>query len=265
MKQEEQDITNADFPVRVLFGINYSIVDYHTATEVICTKAIDKRSFGVSALAVHGLVTAIKDQLVGGAVKSIHMVVPDGQPIRWALNAFHRVGLRDRVYGPTLTLHVLKRSDELGLSIFLYGSTAQTLDSLSQVIREKFPRVQIVGKHVDRFRDATPEEDVQDILKINSSGAHIVLVGRGCPRQEIWVANHLGKVNAVMMAVGAAFDFHAGTLRQAPQWMQNNGLEWLFRLMMEPGRLWKRYLVTNSFFIGLCFKEILFRTFLRRH
>ena len=108
--------------------------------------------------------------------------------------------------------------------------------------------------HVDRFREATLEEDIADIEKINGSGANIVLVGRGCPRQEFWVASHKGKVNAVMMAVGAAFDFHAGTLQQAPKWMQNSGIEWFYRLTREPKRLWKRYLITNSQFIYYCLK-----------
>lgn len=265
MMSPEANITNRDFTVRGLFGINYAIVDYRAAAEVIGRKALEKKSFGVSALAVHGLVTAVREQSVGQAVKSIDMVVPDGQPVRWAINAFHGVGLKDRVYGPTLTLHVLQHANEHGLSIFLYGSTRQTLESLARFIHEKYPRVPIVGKHVDRFRDATTEEDIEDIQTINQSGAHIVLVGRGCPRQEIWVANHLGKVHAVMMAVGAAFDFHAGTLRQAPVWMQKNGLEWLFRLIMEPRRLWKRYLTTNSYFIGLCLKEMLNRFFSRRN
>jgi exopolysaccharide biosynthesis WecB/TagA/CpsF family protein len=99
------------------------------------------------------------------------------------------------------------------------------------------------------------EEDINDIKIINDSGAHIVLVGRGCPRQEEWVSNHKGKINSVMMAVGAAFDFHAGTVKQAPVWMQNYGLEWLFRLIQEPKRLWKRYLFTNSYFIYLFLKH----------
>lgn len=96
---------------------------------------------------------------------------------------------------------------------------------------------------------------MHDIEKINNSGAHIVLVGRGCPRQETWVANHIGKINAVMIAVGAAFDFHAGTVSQAPGWMQDNGLEWIYRLAKEPKRLWKRYLFTNSIFIFLFIKH----------
>lgn len=252
------------FGVKKLFDIDYAIVDYQLATDVIIQMAVRRQSFGVSALAVHGLVTAVTDRRVGNAVRSLDMVVADGQPVRWALNLFHRVGLRDRVYGPTLTLHVLKGADDKGLSLFLYGSTKQTLDLLVRFIRENYPQIRLAGLHVDRFRDATAEEDREDILKINQSGAQIVLVGRGCPRQEIWVADHLGKVPAVMMAVGAAFDFHAGTLSQAPHWMQNCGLEWLFRLLMEPRRLWKRYLTTNSYFIWLCFREMLNRFFGRK-
>jgi exopolysaccharide biosynthesis WecB/TagA/CpsF family protein len=192
-------------------------------------------------------------------VNRIDMVVPDGQPVRWALNSFFQTNLSDRVYGPTLTWHVLQAANNEKLSVYLYGSTKDTLEKLVESITRSFPAITIAGVHVDRFRDATPEEDAADIQKINQSGAHIVLVGRGCPRQEVWVANHLGKVNAVMMAVGAAFDFHAGTLKQAPRWMQNAGLEWLFRLCMEPQRLWKRYLFTNSQFIYLfCCKKLKF-------
>ena len=245
-----------EFAKTSLFNIDYAIVDYDLAAKTIVQMAALRRSFGVSALAVHGLVTAVKDCRVGDAVRSIDMVVPDGQPVRWALNIFHQAGLQDRVYGPTLTLHVLKMANEMGLSVFLYGSTKQTLDLLTKFIQENYPSLRLAGTHVDRFRDATRDEDREDILKINQSGAQIVLVGRGCPRQEIWVADHLGKVNAAMMAVGAAFDFHAGTLRQAPHWMQKCGLEWFFRLLMEPRRLWKRYLMTNSYFIWLCFREL---------
>jgi N-acetylglucosaminyldiphosphoundecaprenol N-acetyl-beta-D-mannosaminyltransferase len=245
-----------EFVKKPLFDIDYAIVDYNLAAESIIQMAARRQSFGVSALAVHGLVTAAKDCRVGNAVRSIDMVVPDGQPVRWALNLLHRAGMQDRVYGPTLTLHVLNKANEMGLSIFLFGSTKQTLDLLTKFIHNNYSNVRLAGIHVDRFRDATLEEDREDILKINQSGAHIVLVGRGCPRQEIWVADHLGRVNAAMMAVGAAFDFHAGTLSQAPHWMQKCGLEWFFRLLMEPRRLWKRYLTTNSYFIWLCFREL---------
>jgi exopolysaccharide biosynthesis WecB/TagA/CpsF family protein len=244
-----------EFEKKPLFGIDYAIVDYESASDVIIRHAEKNDSFGVSALAVHGLVTSIRDKAVGERVKKIDMVVADGQPVRWALNSFHKVNMKDRVYGPTLTLHVLEKANKRKLKVYLYGSTEKTLTALLKFIEKNYPGVDLCGIHVDRFRDATPEEDAEDIEKINRSGAQIVLVGRGCPRQEIWVADHLGKVNAAMLAVGAAFDFHAGTLKQAPKWMQDYGLEWFYRLVKEPGRLWKRYFSTNSYFIYLFFKH----------
>lgn len=238
-----------------LFCIDYSIVDYESASSKIIEHARQNNSYGVSALAVHGLIEAVKDPVLRKQVNQIDMVVPDGQPICWALNSFYNSGLKERVYGPQLTLHVLEKANKEGLKVYLYGSTESTLDKLQTYIQRTFSNVEICGVHIDRFRDATPQEDIADIEKINASGAHVVLVGRGCPRQERWVADHLGKVNAAMMAVGAAFDFHAGTKAQAPAWMQRNGLEWFFRLTQEPQRLWKRYLFTNSHFIFLFFKN----------
>ena len=183
------------------------------------------------------------------------MIVPDGQPIRWALNSFYDLGMKDRVYGPELTLRVLQKANKHQMKVYLYGSTENTLRNFAQYIHDAYPQVQICGQHIDRFRDSTPEEDLQDIKKINESGANILLVGRGCPRQEVWVADHRGKINAAMMAVGAAFDFHAGLVKQAPKWMQDRGLEWLFRLVQEPKRLYKRYLITNTVFIIKFFKH----------
>lgn len=234
-----------------IFGVHYTPTDYGKASDVIVEKAVRRESFGVSALAVHGLIECYNSPVLKEKVNCIDLIVPDGQPVRWAMNSFYKTGLKDRVYGPELTLHVLRKADARSLRVFLYGSKTETLDKLSLYINKNFPNVTIAGVHADRFRNATPEEDAEDVTKINQSGAHLVLVGRGCPRQEVWVSEHLGKVNAAMMAVGAAFDFHAGTVKQAPRWMQRAGLEWLFRLGMEPGRLWKRYLFTNSKFIYL--------------
>lgn len=232
-----------------LFLPEYADVDYDKATQIIIQKAKNHESFGVSALAVHGLMTSISDKKLGDCINKIDLIVPDGQPVRWALNSFYNLNMQDRVYGPQLTLEVLKQADKVGLSVFLYGSNENTSNLFKAFIEKDFPKIAIVGQHIDRFREATEEEDRYDIDTINESGAHIVFVGRGCPRQEFWVANHKGQINAAMMAVGAAFDFHAGTLSQAPRWMQANGLEWLYRLFMEPRRLWKRYLITNSQFI----------------
>lgn len=240
---------NLVFQKYKLFLPNYADVDYNLASDIIIDKGIKRESFGVSALAVHGLMTSISDHKLGDKINLIDMIVPDGQPVRWALNSFYQLGMKERVYGPELTLRVLQKANENRLKVYLFGSTEATLSKLKDFISRKFPQVIISGIHIDRFREATDIEDTEDIEKINSSGANIVLVGRGCPRQEFWVANHKGKVNAAMMAVGAAFDFHAGTVKQAPSWMQRMGLEWFFRLIQEPKRLTKRYFITNSMFI----------------
>lgn len=240
-----------------LLGIDYTASDYENISNVIIDKAIQKHSFGVSALAVHGLIESYNNPELKKMVNLIELIVPDGQPIKWSLNYFYRTKLKDRVYGPTLTWEVLKKANEHNLKVFLYGSTLNTLTLLQEKIFIHFPNINLVGFHVDRFRNASKEEDEQDIYHINQSGANLILVGRGCPRQEIWVADHLGKINGVMMAVGAAFDFHANTIKQAPGWMQKNGLEWLYRLIQEPGRLWKRYLFTNSKFIYLILLKII--------
>lgn len=175
-----------------LFLPQYANVDYGSASDLIIEAAIRKESFGVSALAVHGLMTSLTNDRLKGCINKIHLVVPDGQPVRWALNSFYKLGMKDRVYGPTLTLHVLQKANNHRLKIFLFGSKPETLKKLSDFIIQAYPKVQLVGMHADRFREATPSEDEEDIDKINASGAHIVLVGRGCPRQEIWVADHIG-------------------------------------------------------------------------
>jgi exopolysaccharide biosynthesis WecB/TagA/CpsF family protein len=234
-----------------LFSVNYSITDYESASDLIIKKALQKESFGVSALAVHGLVESERNKAFRNCLEKIDLIVPDGQPVKWVLNHFYKVNLKERVTGPYLTKHVLAKGNKYGLRIYLYGSKPATLQKLQEFIKENYPNLIICGVHADRFRDATPEEAVEDMNKINASGANLVLVGRGCPRQEKWVAHYIGKINAPMMAIGAAFDFFAGNIKPAPVWMQHCGLEWLYRLIQEPKKLWKRYLTTNSHFIFL--------------
>ena len=243
-------------PTYNLLGINYTASDYENITKAIIDHASQRQSIGLIALAVHGLIESYDKPVLQQLIQSIHYVVPDGQPIKWCLNYFHQTNLKDKVSGPKLTWKVLEKANEEKLSLYLYGSTAKTLTLFQENIARNFPQIQLVGHHVDRFRNATKEEDEADIIKINQSGAQLILVGRGCPRQEIWVAEHIGKINGVMLAVGAAFDIHANILKQAPVWMQNNGLEWFFRLIQEPRRLWKRYLFTNSKFIYLILLKI---------
>ncbi len=244
---------NQTAPVRYgekvdIFGVFYTITDYVDATERIMVAARQNQSYAVSALAVHGLMEAVNDSTFRAQVERIDLITPDGQPVRWAMNALYKVGLSERVYGPDLTWYVIEAAAEENIKIFLFGSTEQTCEAFAAAIRDRCPGA-IVDYQSDRFRDPTPEEDQADVDRINAFGAGVVLVGRGCPRQEKWVSDHRGKVNAAMLAVGAAFDYGAGSLEPPPEWMQRYGLQWLFRLKQEPGRLWKRYLVTNSQFV----------------
>jgi N-acetylglucosaminyldiphosphoundecaprenol N-acetyl-beta-D-mannosaminyltransferase len=235
-----------------IFEVPYAVVDYQLATDHILDKAEKRVSYSVYALPVHGLVEAQHNAEMMQSVKTADMICPDGQPIRWVMNHFYHSGLKDRVYGPELTLRVLRAAEKKNMKVFLYGgSTEETTKKFKEFIETSFPGIEICGHYREDFPDGnTLNPDV-----INASKAQIVLVGRGCPRQEIWIANHKERVNAVMMGVGAAFAFHAGMIKQAPRWMQNNGLEWLFRLLSEPKRLWKRYLTTNFYFLYLVTKK----------
>jgi len=232
--------------VSVLGMVDYAAVDYNSASDLIIANAVLNHSYGVFALPVHGLITAINEPAFLEATKKADLIVPDGHPIRWFMNFFYKTKLKDRVYGPELTKFVLHKANEKGLRIFLYGgSTQTTLDKFNQYISENFPNITVCGTYRE------PEADSETLFaeQLMECQPHIVLVGRGCPRQELWIAKNLDKVNAVMMGIGAAFSFYSGTLKQAPKWMQDNGLEWLFRLSVEPNRLFKRYFLTNSQFI----------------
>jgi N-acetylglucosaminyldiphosphoundecaprenol N-acetyl-beta-D-mannosaminyltransferase len=143
-----------------------------------------------------------------------------------------------------------------GIPVGLYGGTPAALETLQRAYRERFSRLQIAYAYSPPFRPLTTEEDEAVVQAINASGARILFVGLGCPKQELWVAEHRGRVRAVMMAVGAAFDFHSGRVRQSPRWMQRAGLEWLFRLLMEPRRLWRRYLKHNPRFVWLVLQQL---------
>jgi N-acetylglucosaminyldiphosphoundecaprenol N-acetyl-beta-D-mannosaminyltransferase len=146
---------------------------------------------------------------------------------------------------------------EEGLPIFLYGGTTMALQRLSAYLAREFPRLAIVGCYAPPFRPMTEAEDARVVDAIEHSGARVVFVGLGCPKQEVWMAAHRGRIRAVMIGVGAAFDYHAGVLRRAPRWMRNAGLEWLHRLASEPRRLWRRYFVTNTLFLAYLAGEML--------
>jgi exopolysaccharide biosynthesis WecB/TagA/CpsF family protein len=242
-----------------LFGIGISVTDYAGASAAILAAARAKRSYAVSALATHGLTEAARNAEFGALVNSLELVTPDGQPVRWAMNALHGTALAERVYGPDLVDAVCRQAAKENMSIFLYGSTSETCSAVAAELPRRYPGLRVAGTHPDRFREATPEEDADDVRRIRESDADIVLVGRGCPRQERWVAQHRGLVATPMLAVGAAFDYIAGNLPRPPRYLQRAGLEWLFRLSQEPRRLFRRYLVHNSLFCLMLAREFLQR------
>ncbi|BAL85260.1 putative glycosyltransferase [Actinoplanes missouriensis 431] len=235
---------------RNVLGVLVDVTDYATATEQIVAAAREHRGFAVTALAVHGVMTGVEDPAHNARLNSFDLVTPDGQPVRWALNTLHGAGLTDRVYGPTLTLKVVERAAAEGLPIYLYGSTQPTLDRLVPALMAMFPALKIVGVEASKFRTAQPGEEEQIAERIKASGARITLVGLGCPRQEIFTYAMRPLLDMPLLAVGAAFDYHAGLLKNPPAWMQKYALEWLWRLGLEPKRLWKRYIILNPKYLS---------------
>lgn len=242
--------TQLQWPRKVnLMGVDVSPTTYEESVDVICQAAKTKHSAIVSLHAVHAIVTASTDPRLREAVNTFQIVAPDGQPVRWALNRLHRTGLRDRVYGPELMLRLCQRAAEEDISIYLYGGVNdELLDKLRWRLTARFPKLRIAGAESPPFRPLTDEENQQVVQRINQSGAGIVFIGLGCPKQDWFAFEHRNSIQSVQVCVGAAFDFHAGEKKMAPVWMQKRGLEWLYRLLSEPRRLWKRYFVTNTQF-----------------
>lgn len=236
---------------RNLLGIGINVVDYDAAVKNIIDAAQAQRALGVSALAVHGVMTGVLDRQHCYRLNQLELVVPDGQPVRWGLNLIHRVGLKDRVYGPNLTLKVCEAAAREGIPLFLFGGTPSMLERFQRRIEELYPSIRVVGVCPSRFRKLTPDERDALATTIRDSGAKITLVGIGCPRQEVWAYEFRELLSMPVLAVGAAFAFHAGDLAQAPAWMQARGLEWFYRLTREPKRLWKRYLFLNPAYVAL--------------
>jgi len=210
----------------------------------------------VFAANVHMLMEAYDSFAYKQIVNSADLVTPDGMPLVWMMRL---KGEKDqqRVYGPTLMLHVLEAAARENMPVGFYGSSPEVLRSLTARMQTRFPGLKIVYSFSPPFREMSLEEDGRVIENISASGARILFVGLGCPKQEKWMAEHCGKIKVVMLGVGAAFDFHAGVKSQSPTWMQNFGLEWLYRLATEPRRLWRRYLYHNPRFIILAILDLL--------
>lgn len=201
---------------------------------------------------VHTTVMAHDDAHYHEVQKSAAFVLPDGKPLS-AYSKKHGFPEAKRVTGPDLMLELFARDN--GFKHYFYGSTPETLSLLKEKLAEKYPHLQIAGMVSPPFKRLSEEEDLAEIQKINASGADIIWVGLGAPKQENWMYDHKGKVCGVMIGVGAGFDYHAGNIKRAPAWMQRMSLEWLYRLLQDPKRLFKRYLVTNTRYLWLTHKK----------
>jgi N-acetylglucosaminyldiphosphoundecaprenol N-acetyl-beta-D-mannosaminyltransferase len=204
----------------------------------------------VTAAAVNLVMSAREDPQTRAAVLGATLAVPDGQPLVWALHALgHRRATR--IYGPDLMANFCARAARSGTPIYLYGGrTPEALALLEARLRERFPGLQIAGGHSPPFRELSAEEEREVLAAIDASGAQVVWVGTGQPKQEKWMLAMRPRLAApLLVGVGAAFDFHAGLVSQAPAWMQRNGLEWVYRLSREPRRLWRRYARYNPLFL----------------
>lgn len=206
----------------------------------------------------HSLVTTLEEPETRAAIGHADLVVPDGMPVAWMLRKLGHAG-QARINGPDLMWRYCEVAQREGTSIFLYGNTALTLRALRARLLRDFPRLKIADMLAPPFRALSGGEDTQVVERINRSGAGVVFVSLGCPKQEKWMAAHRERVDAVMIGVGAAFDMHAGTLKRAPLWMQQRGLEWLYRLWSDPRRLWRRYFKSNLLFSVAACRQLLAR------
>jgi N-acetylglucosaminyldiphosphoundecaprenol N-acetyl-beta-D-mannosaminyltransferase len=233
-----------------LLGVLVDAIDYEAAVARVLDAAAARHSLTVSALAVHGVMEAVADPEMRHRVNALDLVTPDGQPVRWALNALHGAALSDRCYGPTLTWRVCEAAAGAALPVYLYGSTPEVVALLERNLRRRLPGLVVAGSSPSAFARVAPSELDEIAQRIERSGARIVLVGLGCPRQEVFAYEMRHRLALPVLAVGAAFDYHAGLRRQPPGWVQRGGLQWLWRLLEDPRRLWRRYLTTNPSFVA---------------
>ena len=243
-------------PLRVdVLGVQVSAVDPARALDVVTDWMERGAREYVCVTGVHGVMESQRDEGLREVHNRSGLTVPDGMPLVWCA---HRAGLADvqRVYGPDMMLAVLERAAERGWSSYFYGGADGVAAQLAESMLARFPGLRVVGSESPPFREITPEERAATQERINASGADLVWVGLSTPKQERWMADNRAGLHApALFGVGAAFDFHTGRVRQAPPWLQRSGLEWAFRLGVEPKRLWRRYLRNNPAFVAAVLRQ----------
>jgi len=233
---------------RPILGVYVAVSSYDQVIHRSLAWARERHSRALVFANVHVIMEAVDDPVFLGRLNAADIVNPDGMPLVWALRALGE-SRAQRVYGPDATEAMLAAAEIAGVSVGFYGGSQAVLDALIREVRLRHPDLKVAYAESPPFRPLTPEEDMAVVERISSSGVRMLFVGLGCPKQEHWIVEHLGRVPAVMFAVGAAFDFIAGSKPRAPRWMQRCGLEWVFRFASEPRRLAMRYLKHNPRFV----------------
>lgn len=240
-----------------ILGVGINAVDYDAAVAKVIAAAAERRPMTATCSAVHGVMIGALDPEHRHRLNSFDMIVPDGQPVRWALRWRHGVRLSDRVRGVDFMLALCERAAAVGVPIFLYGSRPEILEPLVENLRRSYPALVIAGTRPSAFRSVSEEEQHAIAAEIRASGAGLVLAGLGCPRQEVWAYENAALLPMPIVGIGSAFDSNAGALPPPPEWMKRRGLEWLFRLRRDPRRLWKRYLILNPLYLLFLTGELL--------
>jgi N-acetylglucosaminyldiphosphoundecaprenol N-acetyl-beta-D-mannosaminyltransferase len=238
-----------DLGKRNVLGVLVDAADHEGAVARVLAAARERRPLACTALAVHGVMTGVDDPVHRYRLNHFDLATPDGQPVRWALNWLYGAGLARTTHGSGLMLGVCERAAEERLPIYLYGSTQIVLDRLVLSLRRRFPSLAIAGSEPSKFRRTSTNEKQELVERVHTSGAAIVFIGLGCPRQEVFAYEYRDALGIPTLAVGAAFDYLAGELREPHPLVRRAGFEWLHRLILEPRRLWRRYVLLNPRFL----------------
>lgn len=241
------------FTNRIL-GVNIAITNMQDTVKLIVEQIDELQGNFICLSNVHTTVMSQKDEEYRNIQNSAFLALPDGSPLS-LVQRLRGYRMAEQVAGPDLMAELWKATENTEISHYFYGSTPETIEALEKNLKKEYPGIKIAGMEAPPFRPLTEAEDAEAVARINQSGAAIVWVGLGAPKQEKWMYEHRGKVNALMLGVGAGFDFHAGTVKRAPAWMRKHYLEWLYRLIQDPKRLWKRYVQTNGKFLLISVKD----------
>jgi N-acetylglucosaminyldiphosphoundecaprenol N-acetyl-beta-D-mannosaminyltransferase len=248
-----------------ILGVGISVLTRAALLEAVERSVETRSKLRVAFCNVDTIAQSQNNKTLASVVNDYEVASPDGMPLVW-FGKLQGNKEMERVDGPNAMLAICEMGVPLGFKHYFYGSTEATLEALEANIRERFPGIDIVGSYSPPFRPLTDDERSEVVNRINAVKPDLIWIGLGMPKQELWVAENHSLLEAPgLLAVGAAFGFHAGMVRRAPRWMQNAGLEWLFRLSQEPRRLWKRYLVGNSVFLYLAARQFLFRNRNKSH